>query len=95
MAPADRPAPILDVVDALAVTMVATQAFTSLPFDECSSEVLRGAVLFYDSVMQRVLPVLKGAYGRDPHMRHVFDLIENTRQLAAAVRDRAGLPAVV
>jgi hypothetical protein len=28
-------------------------------------------------------------------MRHVFDLIENTRQLAAAVRDRAGLPAVV
>lgn len=93
--PAPVAPPELDVVDALVVTMVATQAFASFPSDECSPEMLRGAVLFYDAVMQRVLPVLRREFHRDPNMRHIFELIENSRLLAAAARERAGLPAVV
>ncbi len=79
-------APPLDAADAMTITIVAAEAFSSLP--ELSPELARGALLLYDQIMQRVKPLLPDT----PAMAHVFAGIETARQIANQVRRLDGVP---
>jgi hypothetical protein len=79
--------PSLDATDAMVITMVATEAFTSLEIDHLPREMGQGALLLYEAMLSRIKAQL-------PHteaMQHVFDGIEQARKTADAVRAKYGL----
>lgn len=82
--------PDLDVLDAMTITVIATEAFLSVLTvdDPPSKEIARGVVLLYDQLLQRVKPLLP----RTPEMQHVFDGIAQAERLASAIRELDGLP---
>ena len=80
-------APPLDIIDAMTIIIVAVEAFLSLPFEDMSPDMKRGAVLFYDQLLQRVKPLLP----QTPALGPALDAIEQAETVADAIRRHTGL----
>ena len=82
----------LTPIESMIIAVVATECFNSMDIDGMTTEMTRGALLLFDSMIRRV----------EPHMPHDADRLmptiranmQRTKLLAAATRALHGLPPV-
>lgn len=86
--PEHQPIPI-EPLEAMIAGLVLNEAFMSIPLDRLPVEVTHGVVLLFDTMLQRLRPLLPG------DVPEFHATATAARQTAAIIRERYGLPPVI